>query len=87
MADFFASPQDPSFMLHHAFIDKLWAEWQDQDPETRRYAVNGTTVIYDPPGAPVVTLDTMVEFGELCHPRKVEKIMHPLRNGYCYIYT
>ncbi|GMG02831.1 unnamed protein product [Aspergillus oryzae] len=87
MADFFASPQDPSFMLHHAFIDKLWAEWQDQDPETRRYAVNGTTVIYDPPGAPVVTLDTMVEFGELCHPRKVEKIMHPLRNGYCYTYT
>ncbi|KAE8331017.1 hypothetical protein BDV39DRAFT_212441 [Aspergillus sergii] len=87
MADFFASPQDPSFMLHHAFIDRLWAQWQDQDPETRRYAVNGTTIIYDPPGAPVVTLDTLVEFGELCHPRKVEKIMHPLRNGYCYTYT
>ena len=27
MADFF-SPNDPVFYLHHAFIDKLWADWQ-----------------------------------------------------------
>lgn len=24
-----ASPNDPSFFLHHANIDRLWAEWQD----------------------------------------------------------
>ncbi|GAB1190953.1 hypothetical protein APSETT444_000121 [Aspergillus pseudonomiae] len=70
MADFFASPQDPSFMLHHAFIDRLWAQWQDQDPVNRRNALNGTTVIYDPPGAPFVRLDTLVEFGQLSRPRK-----------------
>ena len=27
MADFF-SPNDPVFWLHHAFIDKLWMDWQ-----------------------------------------------------------
>ncbi len=27
MANFF-SPNDPVFYLHHAFIDKLWADWQ-----------------------------------------------------------
>lgn len=27
MADFY-SPNDPVFWLHHAFIDKLWADWQ-----------------------------------------------------------
>ncbi|KAB8264363.1 hypothetical protein BDV32DRAFT_135292 [Aspergillus pseudonomiae] len=87
MADFFASPQDPSFMLHHAFIDRLWAQWQDQDPVNRRNALNGTTVIYDPPDAPFVTLDTLVEFGQLGRPRKVETMMDPMKYGYCYIYT
>ncbi len=24
-----ASPRDPIFFLHHAYIDKLWQEWQD----------------------------------------------------------
>jgi tyrosinase len=24
-----ASPRDPVFFLHHAYIDKLWQEWQD----------------------------------------------------------
>ncbi|KAE8371595.1 hypothetical protein BDV26DRAFT_298650 [Aspergillus bertholletiae] len=87
MGDFFSSPQDPVFMLHHAMIDRLWAQWQDQDPETRRYAVNGTNVIFDPPDAPLVTLDTLVEFGSLSPPRKVKKAMHPMKNGYCYTYT
>ncbi|KAE8163741.1 hypothetical protein BDV40DRAFT_311491 [Aspergillus tamarii] len=87
MGDFFASPQDPSFMLHHAFIDRLWAQWQEMDPENRRYAVNGTTIVYDPPGAPMVTLDTLVEFGSLSPPRKVETMMDPSKNGYCYTYT
>lgn len=25
----FASPDDPIFWLHHAFVDKIWAMWQD----------------------------------------------------------
>ncbi|OGM46102.1 hypothetical protein ABOM_005685 [Aspergillus bombycis] len=87
MGDFFASPQDPAFMLHHAFIDRLWAQWQDQDPVNRRNALNGTTVIYDPPDAPLVTLDTLVEFGQLSPARAVEKMMDPMENGYCYTYT
>lgn len=27
-----ASPNDPVFWLHHAFIDKLWADWQARHP-------------------------------------------------------
>lgn len=26
------SPADPLFWLHHAFIDKLWADWQQTHP-------------------------------------------------------
>jgi tyrosinase len=35
--DFFASPQDPAFYLHHAMLDHVWAIWQAADPQTRRY--------------------------------------------------
>ena len=26
-----ASPNDPVFFLHHCNIDRIWANWQDQD--------------------------------------------------------
>ncbi|RSS78271.1 tyrosinase family protein [Streptomyces sp. WAC06614] len=29
-----ASPNDPVFWLHHAFIDMLWAQWQIQHPKS-----------------------------------------------------
>jgi tyrosinase len=45
------SPNDPVFFLHHAFIDKLWADWQaemrKEDPENspHYYPISG-----GPPG-------------------------------------
>ncbi|MGH4034072.1 tyrosinase MelC2 [Actinomycetota bacterium Odt1-20B] len=27
------SPNDPVFWLHHAFVDKLWAQWQQRHPD------------------------------------------------------
>ncbi|MET9926562.1 MULTISPECIES: tyrosinase family protein [unclassified Streptomyces] len=29
-----ASPNDPVFWLHHAFIDRLWAQWQARHPRS-----------------------------------------------------
>ncbi|MEV7723558.1 tyrosinase family protein [Streptomyces sp. NPDC087917] len=29
-----ASPNEPAFWLHHAFIDKLWADWQARHPRS-----------------------------------------------------
>lgn len=26
-----ASPADPVFYLHHCWIDRMWAEWQERD--------------------------------------------------------
>ena len=87
LQDLFASPQDPTFMLHHAMIDRLWAMWQGIDEWHRRDALNGTNVILNPPWAQPVTLDMVMEFGNLDKPRQVREVMNPRANGLCYLYT
>jgi len=37
--DFFTSPGDPLFFLHHAMLDRVWWIWQMQDPEMRLNAI------------------------------------------------
>ncbi|AFS81917.1 tyrosinase family protein [Candidatus Nitrosopumilus sediminis] len=37
-----SSPNDPLFFLHHCFIDKIWAEWQ-QKPQSSGYLPTGGT--------------------------------------------
>lgn len=34
---YIGSPNDPVFFLHHAFIDKLWALWQEEHPGVPHY--------------------------------------------------
>lgn len=41
MRDPLASPCDPLFYLHHSWVDKLWSDWQDADPENRKYDIGG----------------------------------------------
>ncbi|KAJ5584614.1 N-acetyl-6-hydroxytryptophan oxidase ivoB [Penicillium hispanicum] len=87
LQDLFASPQDPAFMVHHAMIDRLWAMWQAIDAKSRRYALNGTDVIFNPPWAQPVALDTVMEFGVLDGARRIREVMNPTTDGLCYMYT
>jgi hypothetical protein len=86
MGDVFSSVQDPAFFLHHAMVDRLWAMWQAASPQ-RRFALNGTAWMFDPPWAPNVTVDTVVEFGVLGGLKRVADLMDPLEGEYCYIYS
>ncbi|KLU92502.1 hypothetical protein MAPG_11447 [Magnaporthiopsis poae ATCC 64411] len=36
-----SSPGDPISMLHHAFVDKMWWDWQARDPAVRLTAMGG----------------------------------------------
>ncbi|KAH7305208.1 hypothetical protein B0I35DRAFT_471667 [Stachybotrys elegans] len=38
--DSITSPGDPLFMMHHGFVDKMWADWQKMD-ETRLTEIAG----------------------------------------------
>lgn len=87
MADMFSSPQDPAFMLHHGMVDRLWAMWQAEDERTRRYAMNGSSTMWDRPNTPPVTVETEVEFGVLDRPRRMGELMDPRGFHYCYEYA
>ncbi|TXS34386.1 tyrosinase family protein [Streptomyces sp. ms191] len=41
------SPNDPVFWLHHAFIDKLWADWQARHPRSTYLPAAGTPNVVD----------------------------------------
>lgn len=41
------SPNDPVFWMHHAFIDKLWADWQALHPDSGYLPTGGTPDVVD----------------------------------------
>ncbi|KAH7041268.1 uncharacterized protein B0I36DRAFT_371542 [Microdochium trichocladiopsis] len=87
MSDFFASPQDVVFYLHHAGVDRMWTTWQDMDPATRRYAYNGTSTIFNPVGVtPEVDNSTIFDFGILAPPMTLKEGANPMSGMYCYRY-
>ncbi|MFG2873668.1 tyrosinase family protein [Streptomyces sp. NPDC048337] len=42
-----ASPNDPVFWMHHAFIDMLWAEWQARHPKSTYLPAGRTANVVD----------------------------------------
>lgn len=87
-ADFFASPQDPAFFLHHNQLDRLWSMWQDRHPELR-YTYNGTSTIFNPVGVtPEVDNSTVMTFGPLGDPITVGETADPMGGTpYCYVFV
>lgn len=48
---YFGSPGDPLFYLHHAYIDKVWWEWQNVNPERRLFEISGQNQLYALPAS------------------------------------
>lgn len=86
MFDFFASPQDPAFFLHHGQIDRLWATWQ-AGGANRRWTYNGTATIFNGASTPEVSNGTVLDFGVLGGPRTAEEVANPKAGDYCYVYV
>ncbi|MCI3930994.1 tyrosinase MelC2 [Streptomyces sp. AN091965] len=42
-----ASPNDPVFWLHHAYVDKLWTQWQSRHPNSPYLPASGTRDVVD----------------------------------------
>jgi tyrosinase len=86
MFDLFTSPNDPAFFFHHANVDRMWTIWQNRDLKERQYALNGTVLNYDPPTAPLLTLDTVVNWGVLGRAKRFKELMSNLKGDFNYVY-
>ncbi|KAL4756175.1 uncharacterized protein BDW70DRAFT_166539 [Aspergillus foveolatus] len=72
MDDFWTAPQDLSFFLHRAQVDRVWTLWQNS--------------IHNAPRTPEVTLDTELHFGWLDPSRTLKEMMSTEDYHLCYKY-
>jgi tyrosinase len=84
--DFFASPGDPAFFLHHAQIDRTWWIWQNQDIAKRQYAVSGTITLNNDPPSRNGTLQDILDMGILGSTTTIGNVMSTTAGPLCYIY-
>ncbi|PGH00828.1 hypothetical protein AJ79_08079 [Helicocarpus griseus UAMH5409] len=85
-ADFFASPGDPAFFLHHAMIDRTYWIWQNLDPAKRLSEVMGTITVYNEPPSRNTTVDDVIELNNLADARRIGELLDTTAGPLCYIY-
>ncbi|KAI1449244.1 hypothetical protein F5Y02DRAFT_429852 [Annulohypoxylon stygium] len=87
MADAIASPGDPSFFMHHLFVDYAFRKWQLDDIATRTTSISGCA---DNENCSPLTLDTMVYVGQICGDKcpdlKVRDLLNTVNGHFCYRY-
>ncbi|KAF2262185.1 Di-copper centre-containing protein [Lojkania enalia] len=81
--DFFTSPGDPAFFLHHGMIDRTWWIWQNQDPANRVMTVAGNVSLF---GGPEGTLDDDVNLAVLAPTWKIKDLVSSTAGPFCYVY-
>ena len=87
--DFYVSPGDPMFWLHHAMIDRVWWIWQLQDLEARLAQVSHTRTMNNFPPSANGTLDDLSGLGVLAEDVEVRELMSTmggLGGKFCYVY-
>ncbi|KZV94812.1 tyrosinase central domain protein [Exidia glandulosa HHB12029] len=89
-ADFFSSPMDPAFYLHHSMIDKVWTEWQSKGHGDERIygdnALSGTLTTFNTPPSDNATMASVINWGTLEGPLPIVKVMAVGRGDLCYRY-
>ncbi|CEL11601.1 hypothetical protein ASPCAL14702 [Aspergillus calidoustus] len=84
--DFFASPGDPVFYLHHAAIDRVFWTWQNLDPAERTFVVAGPTVLPGLGPSPNATLDDVQYFDVLAEDLTLRELLDTTAGPFCYVY-
>ncbi|KAG7141896.1 Tyrosinase-like protein orsC like [Verticillium longisporum] len=85
--DFYISPGDPSFYLHHAMIDRVWWIWQLRNLDARLAAVAGLTFPSDGSGVRNGTLDDPVDLNVNGREYRLGDLLDTMNGPFCYIYV
>lgn len=90
MGNAVSSPGEPLFYLHHAFIDKIWWDWQKKDLDTRLREIAGFTTQKKPQhGWKTATLEDKLYLHGLMPDHTIAQIMDPMgaAGPLCYDYA
>ncbi|KAF2653232.1 Di-copper centre-containing protein [Lophiostoma macrostomum CBS 122681] len=86
-SDFYVSPGDPAFWLHHSMIDRTWAIWQSQDLANRLAVIAGGTSMMG--GGKQQSLDDVVDLEVLNvggKSWKIRDLVSTVDGPLCYVY-
>ncbi|ETS81132.1 hypothetical protein PFICI_06134 [Pestalotiopsis fici W106-1] len=83
--DFYFSPGEPAFYLHHGQLDRLYFIWQNLDWENRQN-VGGTRSWAGIPLAQNATLDDTLPFPPLNKKRSLGELISTTAGPFCYVY-
>jgi len=84
--DFYTSPNDPAFWVHHGMIDRTWVIWQSQDLNTRLNVIAGGTSMMGF-GSKQQSLDDLVDLGVVGDKvYKIRDLVSTVDGPFCYVY-
>ena len=85
-SDFYVSPGDPAFWLHHGMIDRVWYIWQTQDFATRQQVIAGGKSMI---GGGQATLNDVVDMEVINvdgKSYKISELVSTVDGPFCYVY-
>lgn len=85
--DVFSSPNDPTFWLHHAMVDRVYWIWQALHPNLANTIAGTITINNLPPSRNAVVSDILNMGGGVLAPdRPISDLFSTLSDPFCYIY-
>ncbi|KAH8157567.1 hypothetical protein CIB48_g10675 [Xylaria polymorpha] len=85
--DFYVSPGDPAFYLHHAMIDRTWAIWQAQDLQNRMQVIAGGRTMMGFGGAAAALTDDVNLYSVAAKTWKISDLVSITDGPFCYTYA
>jgi tyrosinase len=86
-SDFYVSPGDPAFWLHHSMIDRAWYIWQVQDFTKRQQVIAGGTSMMG--GGKAQSLEDTIDLEVLNvngKSYKIKELVSTADGPFCYTY-
>jgi len=92
--DFYISPNDPAFWLHHGMIDRTWYIWQSQDFANRQQVIAGGTSMMGGFGGfgggggnRMQSLEDPIDMGVVGKQvYKIKDLVSTVEGPFCYVY-
>jgi tyrosinase len=85
--DFYTSPGDPYFWLHHSNIDRVWWIWQTQDYANRQQVIAGGTSMLGWGKAQSLEDNIDLEVLNVDGKKyKIKELVSTIAGPFCYVY-